>query len=81
MVLALAEVGKRNNCLAPADQVDIWENLILMCQTLFSRQEINAAAPAAAAEAAALETQEHCLCFYTNIKAQYTLDIESMCGS
>lgn len=80
MVLALAEVGKRNNCLAPADQVDIWENLILMCQTVFSRQEINATAPAAAA-AAALETQEHCLCFYTNIKAQYTHEMETLCGS
>lgn len=71
-MLALPEVEKRNNCLSPADQVDIWENLILMCQTLFSRQEINATAPAAAAaEAAAMETQEHCLCVYTNIKGLY----------
>lgn len=37
-----AKVEKIKKCLVREDQVDICENLILMCQSLYSRKEINA---------------------------------------
>lgn len=48
LALWLAKVEKKNNCLQRRVQVDICENLILMCQTLYFSKEIDASTQPAA---------------------------------
>lgn len=46
--MELAKVEEKKKCLARKDQVDICENLILVCQTPYSREEIKVATQTAA---------------------------------